>query len=311
MCLFLVLVIISLLTWIRVNPTLSISSDEKNFINALNNILIPRSLDSKGHAKVCDFLEEELEKLGFKAILDESDEPYPLANVIGITNPSAKRFLLLSCHYDSKYLESTNIFVSATDAGVSCAILLNMAKTLTSLPDLDLFQRDDIGLVLAFFDAHDSTNGMNDGFIPLYGSRNFIQNEIISLKRINAVITLNLIGAPNQIYMSKYEKTFIFHEHMADVEIKLKESGQLHKCHQLFYKLKDHDSDFDDDHYSFLEAGVPVMHVVPHTYPEVWHQEEDNFENLHWPSVHNMNAIMTRFVYDYFRYYFEYTDDSD
>jgi len=103
---------------------------------------------SSCNVKVSQFIGEELDQLGFTVHFDEIDKPFLLTNVIGITNPKAERFLLMSCHYDSKFLESVEFFVSATDAGVSCAILLNMAKTLSSLTDIDIFNRIDIGLVV-------------------------------------------------------------------------------------------------------------------------------------------------------------------
>ncbi|XP_034105431.1 glutaminyl-peptide cyclotransferase-like [Drosophila albomicans] len=304
--LFSVFVIIILLSRIRRQSTLIIASDEQHFIAVLNRILIPRWPGSSGHTRVREFLVKQLNQLGFTVFQDAITDPFPLTNVLGISNPLAERFLLLSCHYDTKYLESGEFFVSATDAGVSCALLLNMAKKLTALPDIDLLKRRDIGLVLAFFDGHDSAEGINDATYPLFGSQNFVDNKILPLESINVVITLNMIGAPNHIYMSKYERTYILHEMMANIEQKLRQSGQLIKCPQLFYKLKSHDTDMYDDHYPFLNASVPVMHVVPHTYPDVWLQDDDNIQNLHWPSVHNVNAILTRFIYEYIQGY----DDS-
>ncbi|KAH8302185.1 hypothetical protein KR044_003780, partial [Drosophila immigrans] len=289
-----------LLVRMRRQSTVIIASDEVHFNAVLKRILIPRWPGSSGHTLVREFLVEQLRQLRFTVLRDEIVDPIPLTNIIGITNQSAERFLLLSCHYDSKYLESGEMFfVSATDAGVSCALLLNMAKKLTALPELELINRSDIGLVLAFFDGHDSTEGINDVSCPLFGSQHFVDKQILPLNSINVVITLNMIGAPNHIYMSKYERTYVLHEVMADIEEELRQSGQLSNCHQLFYKLKDHYIDMDDDHYSFLNANMSVMHIVPHTYPDVWLQDADNIENLHWPSVRNVNAIITRFVYNY------------
>lgn len=41
------------------------------------------------------------------------------------------------------------------------------------------------------------------------------------------------------------------------------------------------------------------MHIVPYTYPEVWFKEADNLDNLHWPTIRNMNLIIKQFVYEY------------
>ncbi|EDW69529.2 glutaminyl-peptide cyclotransferase [Drosophila virilis] len=274
------------------------SNEERHFNDTLAKLLIPRWPGSRGHSLVCDFLIEELRTLGLDATRDEFSDTFPLTNVVGVLNPNAKQFLLLSCHYDSKYLETTYRYVGATDGAVSCAILLNVAKKLNSL-FRDEFGRNHIGLLLVFFDTHDSVNGITDNTYPLMGSKSFVRAETVPLNRISLVISFNLIGAPDQIYMSRYERTYYLHERLADIEEQLRASGQLDPCHRLFYKLKDHDSDIDDDHFSFLAKGLPVMHVLPHTYPDVWLQESDNLQNLHWPTVRNMNTIITRFVYEY------------
>lgn len=61
--------------------------------------------------------------------------------------------------------------------------------------------------------------------------------------------------------MSHYESTFALHNQIADVEAKLRRLGQLSECHQLFHKLKDHDSDFEDDHYPLINEGSYVYKV--------------------------------------------------
>lgn len=76
------------------------------------------------------------------------------------------------------------------------------------------------------------------------------------------VVTLNLIGAPGHIYMSHYDSTFALHNQIADVEAKLKRRGQLTECHQLFHKLKDHDSDYEDDHYPLINEGSYVYKLI-------------------------------------------------
>lgn len=50
--------------------------------------------------------------------------------------------------------------------------------------------------------------------------------------------------------------TYGLHERLVDIETKLGKSGQLTKCHTLFHKIKDHESDIEDDHYPFLSNGL-------------------------------------------------------
>ncbi|XP_017862856.1 PREDICTED: glutaminyl-peptide cyclotransferase-like [Drosophila arizonae] len=283
-----------LIQWKR----MSLKDDNEYLMETLNKFLVPRWLGSIGHEDVNEFLVEELTRLGFVIIRDDFFNVYAATNVIGVSNMEAKQFLLLSCHYDSKYLEAKESYVAATDA-VSCAMLLNIAEELNDFLHQEFAHSADLGLVLAFFDGHESIDGDLDPSPSLLGSNNFVRVETIALNKINLVISFKLIGTADQIYMSKYQRTYALHERLADIEQELRISGDLSKCHQLFHKLKDHNNDIKDDHMCFLEKGLPVMHIVPYTYPEVWLQEADNLDNLHWPTIRNMNLIIKQFVYEY------------
>ncbi|KAH8415680.1 hypothetical protein KR222_008659, partial [Zaprionus bogoriensis] len=273
--------------------------DEKYFNKTLEKLLAPRWVGSSGHAKVSNFLYKELARLGFLTFRDIFFDGVNFTNILAVQNIQAPGLLMLSCHYDSKFLNGSTKYVGATDGAVSCAILLNVAHTLRHYIKEKLKLRHDIGLLLVFFDGHESFADVLDDSNSLNGSRRFAEVELIQLQSIEVVVTLNLIGAPNHIYMSHYESTFPLHNKLVDIEAQLRKSGKLSACHQLFHKLRDHDSDFEDDHYPLITEGVAALHVVPHTYPDVWHTEADNLSNLHWPTVRNMNLIITQFVYDY------------
>lgn len=54
------------------------------------------------------------------------------SNVISTLDPSAKRHLVLACHYDSKFFGrwQQRAFVGATDSAVPCAMILELARAL-------------------------------------------------------------------------------------------------------------------------------------------------------------------------------------
>lgn len=59
--------------------------------------------------------------------------PLPFTNLIATLNPSAKRRLVLACHYDSKYYPPQwhgREFQGATDSAVPCAMMLELARAL-------------------------------------------------------------------------------------------------------------------------------------------------------------------------------------
>lgn len=55
--------------------------------------------------------------------------PLQFENIVATLNSNARRYLVLACHYDSKYYRE-NDFVGATDSAVPCAMMINLAHVL-------------------------------------------------------------------------------------------------------------------------------------------------------------------------------------
>lgn len=155
-CVLLGLYLVYLLMYLWMNRLdthsikLKFTYDETYFNKTLKEILIPRWPESWGHFDVTEFLAKELEVLGFATKRDEFGDSIPYTNIIGIVNPNAEKFLMLTCHFDSKYIENLEEFVGATDCAVSCAILLNIAKSLNRFLIQDFSSRKDLGLVVSY-----------------------------------------------------------------------------------------------------------------------------------------------------------------
>lgn len=68
-------------------------------------------MGSEGHETVYRYITDELTALGWAVETDEFTAKVPLKefgvltfkNIIATLNPNADRFLVLACHYDSKY----------------------------------------------------------------------------------------------------------------------------------------------------------------------------------------------------------------
>ncbi|ELW63966.1 Glutaminyl-peptide cyclotransferase [Tupaia chinensis] len=107
-----------------------------------------------------------------------SQTPYgyrSFSNIIGTLNPTAKRHLVLACHYDSKYFPRWNnrVFVGATDSAVPCAMMLELAraldKQLLSMKNIS-DSKPDLSLQLIFFDGEEAFLHWSPQD-SLYGSR--------------------------------------------------------------------------------------------------------------------------------------------
>lgn len=83
-------------------------SDQKHFRSVLDKILVPRVVGTANHKAVGDFIISEMKKLGWETTEDAFTDRTPIGNlnfrnIVAKLNPQADRFLMLACHYDSKY----------------------------------------------------------------------------------------------------------------------------------------------------------------------------------------------------------------
>lgn len=58
-------------------------------------------------------------------------------------------------------------------------------------------------------------------------------------------------------------------------------------------------SNVQDDHVPFYERGVPILHLIPNSFPTVWHTNADNGERLDQDAILNFNKVMRAFIVEY------------
>lgn len=55
----------------------------------------------------------------------------------------------------------------------------------------------------------------------------------------------------------------------------------------------------EDDHIPFLKRNVPILHIIPIPFPEVWHQKSDNGDAIDMITVENLMKIFRIFILEY------------
>lgn len=136
-------------------------TDKSDIDVILDNILIKRVSGTPENVQVRNYIVNRLQNLGWTVQLDQFDDNTPFgvvnfANIIATHNPNAERFLILACHYDSKYFKDMH-FLGAVDSAVPCAMLINLAKTLQHLLNRGLNNvGPDIGLMFLFLDGEEA-----------------------------------------------------------------------------------------------------------------------------------------------------------
>lgn len=85
------------------------------------------------------------------------------------------------------------------------------------------------------------------------------------------------------------------------IEQELHELGLLkdHSLERQYFQNFGYGGLIQDDHIPFLRKGVPVLHLIPSPFPEVWHSMDDNEGNLDESTIDNLNKILQAFVAEY------------
>lgn len=135
-------------------------SNIKQFNNILDNILVPRVVGSVGHAAVKKYLIQTMTDLRWTVETDKFKDKTPnmgileFENIIATLNPKAERFLVLACHYDSKYFPKGE-FLGASDSAVPCAMLIDLATVLQEYLNKNR-TNNELSLQFVFFDGEEA-----------------------------------------------------------------------------------------------------------------------------------------------------------
>ena len=117
------------------------------------------------------YIQQELEAakvpvLTFPFKVDTPLGTRQMVNVVGVVEGTEPGIIILSNHYDTKYMPDI-LFVGANDGGSTTAWMLEMARALGSA-------REGHTVWLTFFDGEEAFEKWTDSD-SLYGSRHFVE----------------------------------------------------------------------------------------------------------------------------------------
>ncbi|CAJ0950947.1 unnamed protein product, partial [Mesorhabditis belari] len=291
--------------------------DLSRFKSFLKPILVPRIVGTPQHRQVGDFLQKTMQDMGWHTEWDEftDNTPYgvkPFRSLIATYNPQAARRLVLACHYDSKILPGQT-FLAATDSAVPCAMMLDVAKTLTPYMYRQVAQ--DVSLQLLFLDgeeafvewtATDSIYGARHLASKLenkwYPTSSSASNFELSreIDRIDVFMLLDLLGAPNPRIQNAngLGATQLFAE-LPNIESEIRQMNCVsQRIPQVFSGNVVYQA-VEDDHIPFRNRGVPILHLIAAPFPSVWHQPTDNENAIHYPTIKLLTSVVRIFAAKY------------
>lgn len=276
-------------------------------------MLVPRVVGTESHEKVKDFIVAKFREHDWDVELDEFTADTPIfknlffTNIVATLNPKAERFLVLACHYDSKYFKDEE-FLGATDSAVPCAMLINMAHVMSSYFK-EVMSKDDVSIKLVFFDGEEAFKDWT-AKDSLYGSRHLAEKweEEKFLHRLDMLILLDLLGAPDPTFYSFFKNTEDWYARLVNTEQKLDDlrlldryqsSGTINRNPTRYFQSNSLNAQIEDDHVPFLRRGVPIIHIIPVPFPDVWHKMSDNQEAIDVTTAENISKMLRIFVAEY------------
>ncbi|KAF2191016.1 hypothetical protein K469DRAFT_732530 [Zopfia rhizophila CBS 207.26] len=299
-------------------------------------ILIPRVPGTPGQSKVqhhfVDFFRTELPKWTIEWQNSTSTTPatgnveVPFANLIfkrepPWTKPGQANLLTLVAHYDSKYQPGG--FVGATDSAAPCAVLMHVARSIdkyvTQMHDemAELGEGGtvemDMGVQILLLDGEEAFVKWTDED-SLYGSRALAEtwaaapNPPMSkypnpLSQISVFVLLDLLGSANPKVPSYFLTTHWAYKSMASIEERMRNLSLLETKPPSSFLPQTGEvvtqSFVSDDYLPFMARGVPVLHVIPSPFPDVWHTMDDDGAHLDLPTVRDWAKIVTAFALEW------------
>ncbi|KAJ1922392.1 hypothetical protein IWQ60_006547 [Tieghemiomyces parasiticus] len=279
--------------------------------------LIERVPGTEGNRQVQRFILDKARELGWFVETDSFTQDTPIGtidftNIIVTKHPQAPVRLVLAAHFDSKLFDN-DVFIGATDSAVPCALLFDLAFSLDTF--LDQYPDPYLTVQLVFFDGEESfRDGGYADFIwgskhlaayweqpPLFGRAGNTTLTRPPLQRMDLMVLLDLIGAPNPSFQDYFDNTSGYFQALAGLEQRLNRLF-LVSTHRSFFNTKTKfRGSILDDHVPFIQRNVPVLHLIPHPFPAVWHKPSDNADALDMLVIHDMAVLMRIFVASYLR----------
>jgi glutaminyl-peptide cyclotransferase len=240
----------------------------------------PRVPGTEGHAKIQEWMREELESAGWQVEVQESEAlRHPIKNIVAKRNDESPQ-IIFGAHYDTRiYADSDpdpskhkEYVPGANDGASGVAVLLELAR---SLPD------DTVPIWLVFFDAED--NGNIETWDWILGSREFVKNNFVQPR---AVVIVDMIGDAD---LNIYKESNSNPELTNEIWETAKSLGYEDKF------IPDYKHSMLDDHTPFLEAGLPAIDIIDFDYP-YWHTVEDTPDKVSAESLEIVGKTLWTWV---------------
>lgn len=260
----------------------------------------PRYPGVPGHDKMVTFMKTELGKYAEGVQAQEFRQKalgkeLTMHNVVGYINPTAKKWVLLAAHWDSRPMADQEInrqkklkpIPAANDGASGVAVLLELAKVFSQ-------RKPDIGVFIVLFDGEDYGPGDDAMYL---GARYFAANlgkcAVVNSKpvKFSYGILLDMIGDRD---LNIYEEA-ISKKTSPDIVRKVwSAAGKLGYQDKFIPQVK---FTINDDHIPLIQAGVKCIDVIDFDYGP-WHTLDDTVDKCSPESLKIVGDVVAKVVYE-------------
>ncbi len=230
-----------------------------------------RTPGSVAHVEAVAYIQEELEKAGWKVQIQATAwQGFSIQNIIASRSEVTPR-IVVGAHYDSRLLADQDLgpgrsgpVPGANDGASGVAVLLELARTLPS---------DSVPVWLVFFDAED--NGGLDNRQWIMGSRAFVASLV---RKPQEAVIVDMVGdAVLNLYIERNSD--------AALSAAIWAQAAALGYGKIFIATPKYN--MIDDHTPFLEAGIPAVDIIDFDYP-YWHTAADTADKV---SAQSLQAV--------------------
>jgi len=181
-------------------------------------------------------------------------------------------FLIISAHYDHLGKMGSALFAGASDNASGTALMLDLAAYYAKT------KKPKYSIIFIAFAAEEA---------GLVGSKYFVDNPPINLKRIRFVFNIDLMGGGSigatVVNGSVFENEFL----------RLQE---LNTQHTLLGRINKRGKAANSDHYWFSENGVPSFFMYAEGGVTAYHDVDDTRENLPLTKYNELYTLIRLFL---------------
>lgn len=238
-----------------------------------------RTPGSAAHAQAVVYIQQELEKAGWKVQIQATEwQGFSVQNIIASRSEITPR-IVVGAHYDSRLQADQDPgpgrngpVIGANDGASGVAVLLELARTLPS---------DSVPIWLVFFDAED--NGGLDNRQWIMGSRAFVASLA---RKPQAAVIVDMVGdADLNLYI----------ERNSDAGLAAAIWAQAAALGYGKYFIATPKYAMVDDHTPFLEAGIPAVDIIDFDYP-YWHTAADTADKVSAQSLQAVGETLLEWI---------------